>query len=74
MNRKSINFVTITLYIVFLVGAILFGYLNHTMNFPTWIVSLICLGAMFIVGIVRSCLLAKDKKNYINNKHSTKTN
>ena len=66
MNRKKINSVTITLYILFLIGALLFGYLEHLwLTFKCWIVVIVCLSAMFIVGIVRAALLKADNKKVI---------
>lgn len=66
MNRKKINSVTITLYILFLLGALLFGYLEHIwLTFKCWIVVIVCLSAMFIVGIVRAALLKADNKKVI---------
>lgn len=65
MNRTKINFITITLYIFFLIGALLFGYLEHMVSFKAWIVYLVCLILMFIVGIVRAALLKSDKNKTI---------
>ena len=65
MNRTKINFITITLKIFFLIGALLFGYLEHMVSFKAWIVYLVCLILMFIVGIVRAALLKSDKNKTI---------
>lgn len=66
--RKRINTVTIIIYIVFLIGAIGFGWYDvKTIGAPLrgWPISLGCLVAMLLTGIIRSCLLLKDKKNTI---------
>lgn len=65
MKRKSINLVTITLYIILLVGAVVFAYLEHMVNFKAWIVCIACLVAMFLVGVIRAILLKADNKRTV---------
>ena len=65
MKRKSINTVTITLYIIFLLGTILFAYLEHLVQFKAWIVATALFVAMLIVGILRAILLKVDNKRTI---------
>ena len=65
MKRKSINTVTITLYIIFLLGTILFAYLEHLVAFKAWIVATALFVAMLVVGILRAILLKVDNKKTI---------
>lgn len=65
MKRRSINLVTITLYIILALGALVFGYLEHMVQFKAWIGIMACLALMLILGIVRAALLKADNKKTI---------
>ena len=66
--RRRINTITLILYFVFFAGAVFFGWYDVKTigsTFRAWPICVGCLLAMLITGIVRLCLLYKDKQNSI---------
>ena len=59
--RKAINTVTIILYVIFFIAAVVCGYLDTKLDLPLWIACVSSMAAMLVVGIIRHYLLKYEK-------------